>query len=282
MIKQENFGAYLANPAINASLMKKLRRSPLTAFGVDDVDTEAKAFGGAYHTWVLERDLFEGRYFEYDPDERPNLEQTFGAKVNKEWRAAQFEAAGNKGVLEANDMVDIRGMDKQLKANNPNAVALVANSEHEVSIYQTVEVGGYSYEGKARFDGINPEAGFFVDLKTTKEAHPSGFGREAGQYAYHIQMAWYKKIAELEYNRTFEVFIVAQERTAPYNSGLYKVSEAMLNKGEYELNNLLELAAHVKATGELSSYEVFSSNKYGVLPLDIPNYYVNEYDFNFK
>ena len=282
MIKQENFGAYLTNPAINASLMKKLRRSPLTAFGVDDIDTEAKAFGGAYHTWVLERELFDPRYFVYDPDKRPSLEQTFGAKVNKEWREEQYKKAGNKGILEETDMVDIRGMAKQLETNNPNAVNLIANCQHELSIYQRVEVGEYSYEGKARYDGINPEAGYIVDLKTTKEAHPSGFGREAGQYSYHIQTAWYKKIAELEYGRPFTVFIVAQERTAPYNSGLYKVSEAMLNKGEYEVNALLELAAHVKATGELNSYEVFSGNKYGVLPLDVPNYYVNEYDFNFK
>ena len=282
MIKHENFGAYVANPAINASLMKKLRRSPLTAFGVDDVDTEAKAFGGAYHIWVLEHELFAPRYFVYDPEQRPSPEQTFGAKVNKEWREEQFKEAGDKGILEAKDMEAIKAMAKQLELNNPNATALIANSEHEVSIYNRVEVGGYSYDGKARYDCINPEAGYIIDLKTTKEAHPMGFGREAGQYSYHIQMAWYKKIAELEYNRPFTVFIVAQEKTAPYNSGLYQVTEKTLNFGEYEVNHLLELAAHVKATGELNSYEVFSGNKYGVLPLDIPSYYVNEYDFNFK
>lgn len=280
MVKNENFGSYVANPAINASLLKKLRRSPLSAFGVEDIPTKAKAFGGAYHIYLLERELFGPRYFIYDEAKRPSPEQTFGAKVNKEWREAQFKEAGDRGILNQAEFDTIAGMAAQLQANNPNAVNLINDALHEVSIYSEVVYNDLKVEGKARLDGVNPERGYILDLKTTKEAHPSGFGREAGTYAYHIQMAWYKKIAEQEYNRHFEVFIIAQEATPPYNSGLYRVSEGMLNKGEYEVNHLLQLAAHVNTTGELNSYEVFANNKYGILPLDIPNYYVNEYDLD--
>ena len=78
---------------------------------------------------------------------------------------------------------------------------------------------------RARIDGINPEHGVIFDLKTSKDAHPTGFQREAGQFQYHLQMAFYKRLAELEFDKPFEVFIIAQETEAPFNSGLYRISD---------------------------------------------------------
>lgn len=284
MIKKESFTDYAAHPAINASFLKKLRKSPLTALGIDQDETAALTFGSAYHCYILEPELFDSEYLIYDPDKRPEPEKTFAAKANKEWKAEQYETAAAQGktILDSADLMKIKLMAERLKLNNINADVLIKNSEHELSVYQSVEMDGNKYDVKCRVDGLNVdlETGVMYDLKTTKDAHPDGFGRECGKYGYHISAAFYKRLLELEYNKPFEFFIIAQETEAPFNSGLYRVSTAMINKGNYEVDNLMKLANHVNRTGELSSYEIFTNDPYGILPLDIPNYFVPDYDLN--
>jgi exodeoxyribonuclease VIII len=287
MIKRETFDEYLADPAINASLLKKLRTSPLTAFGIEE-ETRSKALtlGSIYHTYLLEPDLFDDNYYIYD--ETPIIVQLIdegsksprATKKYKEWKGKQSDKANGRELVEKGQWLQIEQMAARLKENNPNAEILVRNSDHELSIYQTIEFNGKSYECKCRVDGMNAERGFIFDLKTTQDAHPEGFNRESGKFLYHIQTAFYKRLVELELGKHIQVFIIAQETAAPFNNGLYKVSPEMINKGDYEIENLLKIASHVKETGQLKSYEIFSSDPYGILPLDIPNYYVNSYDLS--
>lgn len=285
MIKHETFDEYLADPAINASLLKKLRISPLTAFGIEEEKkTKALTLGSLYHTYVLEPDLFGENYYIYD--ETPIIVELIdegaksprATKKYKDWKGTQSDLANGRDMIENGQWLQVEQMYERLKQNNPNADVLVRNSEHEVSIYQTIEFNGKSYECKCRVDGMNAERGVIFDLKTTQDAHPEGFGRECGKFSYHIQAAFYKRLVELELGKPIEVFIIAQETTAPFNNAIYRVSEAMINKGDYEIENLLKIASHVKTSGELNSYEIFSSDPYGILPLDIPNYHVNSYD----
>ena len=282
MIKTEHFDSYKAHTAINSSLLKRLRISPATAFGVEQVPSStALDFGHAYHSYILEPETFDSQYFIYDSTKRPEPDKTFAAKENKEWKAEQYEtaAAQKKAVLEASDFLRIQLMAAQLKQNLPHADKLIRNTVHERSIYQTMQVNGEDVEVKCRVDGLN-EKGVIFDLKTTKNAHPDGFNREAGIYAYHLQMAFYKQIVELEFGRPFNVVIIAQEQEAPFNSGFYSISDNMIEKGNREVAKWMKLAQHVRHTGELSSYEIFSNDPFGILSLDIPDYYVNDYDLN--
>lgn len=277
MIKTENFDSYRANPAINASYLKQLRKC-----AIKDTTSAAMDFGHAYHTWILENDKFDSEFVIYDAAARPEPEMTFGAKENKEWKNEIYKNAviAGKTVIEASDMEKIKLMAAQLKKNNLNADTLIRNSVHEQSIYQSVEIDGQKHDVKCRVDGMNSERGVIFDLKTTKDAHPSNFGRECGKFAYHLQAAFYKRLVELEYDKNFEFFIIAQETEAPFNSGLYRVSPAMIQKGNKEVEKFMKLAAHIKETGEINSYEIFTSDPYGILDLDVPDYYVNDYDIN--
>ena len=282
MIKTEHFDDYKAHNAVNSSLLKRLRISPATAFGVEEVpSTAAMDFGRAYHSYILEPETFDSEYFIYDSTKRPEPEMTFGAKANKEWKAEQFEtaAAENKAILESSDYLRIQLMAAQLRQNLPHADKLIRNTVHERSIYQTMQINGEDVEVKCRVDGLN-EKGVIFDLKTTKNAHPALFWREAGDYAYHLQMAFYKQVVELEFGRPFNVVIIAQEQEAPFNSGFYAISDNMIEKGNREVAKWMKLAQHVRHTGELSSYEIFSNDPFGILSLDIPDYYVNDYDLN--
>ena len=282
MIKTENFDSYVAHTAINASLLKRLSKSPQTAYATKTETSAAMDFGHAYHTYILEPEQFDSLYVLYDAAKRPEADKNFGSKANKEWRNAIYKQAvvDRKTVVEVSDMEKIKLMAAQLKQNSIYAERLIANTTHEQSVYQSVEIAGQQYDVKCRIDGINSEHGVIFDLKTSKDAHPSGFQREAGQFQYHLQMAFYKRLAELEFGKPFEVFIIAQETEAPFNSGMYRITPAMISKGNIEVENMLKLAAHIHRTGEIGSYEVFTNNQYGILDLDIPNYYVNDCDLN--
>jgi exodeoxyribonuclease VIII len=283
MIKTENFASYAVDPAINASFLKQLKKC-----SVENNDTVAMNFGTAFHTYILEPELFAKQYYVFDDTEQiqkgidEGLKNVRGSKMYKEWHAAETIKAGSRLMFGIDNYRTLQAMAERLKLNNPNAATLIQNSVHEKSIYQTIEIDGREYAVKCRIDGLISElnVGVIWDLKKTVNAHPDGFGRECGKYGYHISAAFYKRLAELEFNKPFEVFIIAQEETAPYNSGLYRVSPAMISKGNVEVDKLLKLAAHVKRTGELSSYEIFSSDPYGILDLDIPNYYATDYELN--
>ena len=286
MIKREKFEDYLADESINASLLKKLRKSPLTAFGLEEEkSTKALTEGSLYHTYKLEPETFGECFYIYDETKilveliDEGAKSPRATKKYKDWKGEQTDLADGREMVENGQWLKIEQMAERLKLNNPNGDILIRNSEHEV--YQDLEFEGKKFGVKCRIDGINPESGFIFDLKTTQDAHPEGFGRECGKFAYHVQAAWYKRLAELEYGKPFEFFIIAQETTAPFNSGLYRVSPAMIQKGDYEIDNLLKIAASVKDSGDLKSYEIFTSDPHGILPLDIPNYYVNHYDLSF-
>ena len=283
MIKTENFASYAVNPAINASFLKQLKKC-----SVENKDTVAMNFGTAFHTFILEPEEFQNQYYVFDDTDimkkgiEEGLKNVRGSKLYKDWKAGEEKNAGKKMMFSIGDYHTLQAMAERLKLNNPNATKLINNSLHEKSIYQSLDIDGEQFDVKCRVDGLNSElnVGFIFDLKKTVTAHPDGFGRECGKYGYHISAAFYKRLAELEFNKPFEVFIIAQEETAPYNSGLYRVSPAMIQKGNVEVDKLLKLAAHVKKTGQLSSYEIFSSDPYGILDLDIPNYYSNDYELN--
>lgn len=287
MIKKQSQDDYFADPAINASFLKKLRKSPLSAYAIEEEkESKALSLGSLYHTYILEPETFHDRYFIID--ETPIVVELIddgaksprSTKKYKEWKAEQAALAGDRELIENGLWLQVEQMALRLKQNNPNADVLIRNSDHEVSIYQDIESDGKKFGCKCRIDGFNAERGVIFDLKTTQNAHPDSFGRECGKFNYHIQTAFYKRMAELELGKPVEVFIIAQETVAPFNNALYHVSPAMIKKGDYEVEKLLKILSHVELSGELNSYEIFAKDPYGVLPLDIPNYYVNSYDLN--
>ena len=283
MIKTENFASYVVNPAINASFLKQLKKC-----SIKNDSTVAMNFGTAFHTFILEPDKFLKQYYILDDTEiikkgiEEGLKNVRGSKMYKEWKAGEEKKAGERFIFSIDDYRTLQAMADRLKLNNPNADKLIRNSVHEQSIYQTIEVDGHEYDVKCRVDGliVDNSIGVIFDLKKTVNAHPDGFGRECGKFGYHISAAFYKRIAEKEFGKKFEVFFIAQEETAPYNSGLYRANPAMIQKGDAVVNKYLKYAAHVKQTGEIKSYELFSSDPYGILDLDIPNYYTDDYELN--
>lgn len=79
---------------------------------------------------------------------------------------------------------------------------------------------------KCRPDWIATKARFLVDLKTSRDASPAGFGRLAGQYRYHGQGAFYFDGFTYDTGEAFDgfVFIVA-EKERPFAVKCYYMDD---------------------------------------------------------
>lgn len=71
--------------------------------------------GSAVDCFVLTPDDFDKQFFILDPEERPEPEKTFAAKVNKEWKAKILEDNKDKEVLDKDTMMSIEIIAEQLK-----------------------------------------------------------------------------------------------------------------------------------------------------------------------
>lgn len=278
----DKFSEYKAYDAINASFLKSLKTSPLTALNKHYSETDALRFGSIYHKYVLENHDFNNEYQVFDENKRPNQTMTMAAKENKEWKNKLCNEAKTKGIefIKPDELNQVEAMRNQLFENTPYAKTLIDGCITEVSLYTTLLIDGREIPVKCRFDGIDVEKGIIADLKTALDASPYGFSRDAGKYNYHIQAAWYMFLARMVFKKDFKMLFIAQEKTQPYNSAIYNVSNEMRIKGENELLTLIEVAAKLQQIEKAGSYEVFSNNKQGIFDLDIPSYYSGPLNFN--
>ena len=285
MFKNDLFGDYVKKEAVNASLLKDLRKSPLNAFGVEVVkESSAMTAGKMYHSFILEPDTFKDHYYAYDENERPVPESTFAKTENKEWKAGKMKEAGDRQLISRAEIEQFVTMRNILRTHiDPRIINLIGVSQKEMSLYHDLPVEGVgSIPVKCRFDAISVERGAIFDLKTTANATPDGFTREAGKFAYHVQAAFYLRVAEDYFKRPFKFFFLTQETAIPFNALAREVSPGMRQKGDYEIDRLLPAVDHIMKTGEIQSYDVFTDDALGIVPLDIPQYFVMDHEFNFK
>lgn len=122
---------------------------------------------------------------------------------------------------------------------------------NEIDVLWEEEIGGETIKMKAKIDRmlIKPKENKFaiIDVKTSSKPL-SLFGNAIERYRYHRQLAFYRRAAfkYLEQNypgETFqfhEAYITAVETTGFFESGLYKIPEEMLQKGNEEIEAILQ------------------------------------------
>jgi|TARA_B100001939_G_scaffold339544_1_gene346469 hypothetical protein len=85
-----------------------------------------------------------------------------------------------------------------------------------------------------------------VDYKTTKSCNPDSFVASIRQYGYQYQAAWYARGFEKAGFRVREFVFVAQEKTNPYATKIFKINTDNLEKYwielEYTLGNYWKYA----------------------------------------
>lgn len=221
--------------AVNWSTLKLLRESPMAyRHGITNKreDTDALAFGRLVHSLVFEPETFGRDYAIW----------TGGRRAGKDWDAF---CAGNEG----------RTIFKADEIDAASAIADAVRLHHLVAPYLDggrFEAPIFWIDGetgldcKARPDWIVEGSRTLIDLKTTVTIDGRRFGNLSARYGYHCQLAHYAAGIEAALGwRPEQVKIIAVEKTAPYDVGVFNVLDAELYAGAEEVRELLRtLKAH--------------------------------------
>lgn len=241
---------------VNYSGLKHFARSPAHyRFAMDHrdqlPDTDAMVLGRVAHLMVFEPHLLD-------------LEIAIwggGRRAGKEW--TDFQAAHEgKEIVREQDLGGLREMTRAVR-EHPDVVPHLAEGRAELTaIWQDPATG---IECRGRMDWVS-KSGVIVDLKTTRDAEPDAFARQAHQMFYHAQAAFYSDAVEVITGVRLPFMIVAVENTAPYPVQVYELSGEAIDAGRAAYRSWLRKYKRCAERGEWPGYSA------GPLPLYLPRW----------
>lgn len=231
---------YQAIDAVNWSTLKLMRESAMAymhGLTVPRKDTAALQLGRLAHTLIFEPQKFNAEYAIW----------TGGDRRGNAWHAFEAEHAGQT-IFKPCEIDDISAMADAVR-RYPPAQIYFEGAKFEQPLTWTDRVTGLPC--KAKPDWIVPAGRYLLDFKTTRTVDGRRFGMEASRYAYHLQLAHYRNGVRAALGWEPEkVLIVAAEKAAPYDVGVFQIDPVALDIAEVEVQDLLtKLAAH-RAAGE--------------------------------
>jgi len=93
-----------------------------------------------------------------------------------------------------------------------------------------------------------------VDYKTTQSVEPYTFGRSVKKYSYDLQAAWYRRGMEAAGYKVDDFVFVAQEKTYPYASKVFKMTKEQMDFGWSIMETYLENYKEYQKGKPLSVY----------------------------
>ena len=275
---------------ISYSGLKNLKTSPAHYKQYKDepaeVETDAMAFGSAYHTYILEPERFEAEYYVFDDDAiyqvliGEGFKSPRSTKQYKEWQESEMRVIGDRKVIEKDNYKKIVDMKEKLMQHY-YCRALLSKGEAEKSITGILHTTEGDINLKGRPDYIRPDKHFIIDLKTTFDASVDGFTRAAADGGYHIQAALYSDLMEMITNdgRGWSFYFIAQEKRKPYAFNIFEASAQFIGQGRYEYEQLLKLYNMCLKEGRWPGYHVFCQWKSGNIELNLPPWAVKKIEF---
>jgi hypothetical protein len=269
---------------IGSSGLKLIKKSPLHFIEEEKKETEAMQFGSAYHTFILEEEIFEQEYFVFDETEILKILISEGAKSPratnkyKDWKFEQEDLAGTKTMLDLDTFNLIKSMKNRLMSHR-YVRSLLSNGEAEKSIYTDIETfTGQKVKVKIRPDHKKNNKRIITDLKSCADASVDGFPRHAAELDYHIQAALYSSIMEAVEGKkmAWSFFFIAQEKVKPFAFNIFEASPQFISQGNYEWEQLIMLYQWCLENNKWPGDQVFTENKYGINVLNLPAWNIKE------
>jgi len=233
---------YHADPAISASQLKEISRSPyhfwskyLDPSRTPTIATSAMKLGSLTHCAVLEPDELSKRYG-ITPDRRSNAGKAL---------AAEMEASGIEAVT-AQEMEQALAMAASVRSNSTAALLLSNGTAEESRWWDDVSTG---LRCKCRPDWLSADNATIVDLKTCVDASPAGFASAVGRFSYQLQAVHY-----LCGTLATRFIFVAVEKAAPYAIGVYELDAQAMVHGAVLRHNALQVLQDCKAVNSWPGY----------------------------
>ena len=253
---------YDAIDAVNWSRLKVLGKSPahylhlLTSH--EDDDTDARQRGRVLHLAIFEPEKYAREVVVY-PEKR----------AGKAWDAFAEKHSGKEIITSRMSKV-VTEMAASVRGA-PMAAQFVSAGRPEKTVrwrYASppiAHVEGFEFACKGRLDFV-ADCGAIVDLKSTRDASPTGFAKEVLRWEYHGQLAYYRDGYFAATGIDLPVVIVAVESLAPYVVQVYRVPEDVLELGRERYTQLL---AHLNVCRRSATWPGYAE---APLELELPRW----------
>ena len=266
---------YHANPFVSKSHLDEINRSPFHYWDryinpdrVIPEPTKAMLLGSAFHTMVLEPELFERDYIiePADAPKRPTTVQRNAKKPSTQTLEAiafwdEFDKKADKKTLVSVEDFERLTIMKQ-RVNEHPAASTILNLEGvcERSYKWTDKNTGEIC--KSRPDFHTSDGTLIADLKTRGDASELGFQKSVHNFRYHVQAGWYlRSFAEAQ-----QFVFIAVESKPPHLVAVYNASEAMIAAGNRVADKNLALLAECRKANKWIGYSE------QITDLDLPRY----------
>lgn len=209
---------------LSYSALKQFEKSPnhYIQYVTKERDDSSKSMnlGSATHTWILERDKFDERYFVAPKIDKRTAD---GKKLAKE-----IEESGKTHV----SIEDFELINNMARAIEGSAWAnkLVDSWAKDYEVGFESQINGYTFKGFVDIVGDS----YIADLKTDRDASPASFIKSADNLGYHLQAAIYSTITGKEF------YWVVVENSAPHNCTVFVQSEEDYLKSKAYLFDLID------------------------------------------
>lgn len=257
-----SFPEYLALPGLNASMIKKLMRSPLAyKWALDHPDNSttsaSKALGTATHAAILEPYRMQSEFIVWD-----------GERRGKAWTEFK-EANSSLQILTSAEFAKVEAMRDSVCAYPP-ASRYLQNGVAEVTMQWIDPATGRAMKG--RIDWVTEIDGeiVLVDLKTTRDITGRKFGADAYKLGYHIQFSLYTDGWFHLTRKTPRFVVLAVENDAPHEPAVFDVSEDLLALGHEEY------MGHLSTLKECEETNIWPPRVQEEQPLQLPAWALNE------
>lgn len=269
---------------ISCSGLKQIKKSPLHFKLEEKKETEAMTFGSAYHSYILEEELFNEEYHIFDETAILNILIGEGSKSPratnkyKDWFECEMRIANGKQTINNGTLNMLKAMKDRL-THHRYANTLITKGEAEMSVYCEIELmTGQRVKVKIRPDYKKDSKRIITDLKSAASAAVNNFPRAAADMNYHLQAALYSDIMEAVEGKGmgWDFFFIAQEKTLPYAFNIFQSSAQFLAQGRYEWEALIMLYAWCMENNKWPGYQGFTESRFGVNELNLPAYSILE------
>ena len=229
---------YYNHPAMSRSKLVDLDRMTPYKFWCKYIDksiiqesTQALDFGRAFHSKILEPELF-------------NNEFCFMPKINRRTKVGKLEyeefiTNNNKIVLDDKDFLMLNSMYENINDDKfIDAKQMIQSStSNEEEFY--FELQGLKF--RAKLDSVNTKDNIIIDVKTCREAFIDGlqFGKEMIKYHSAEQVYIYTEAYKSEYNAYPEFYFITFEKQYPFEIQIFDAS-VLYEFGKYKVTELIE------------------------------------------
>lgn len=282
---------YHANTeAIGHSGLVKILRSPAhyrESVINPSAPSEAMELGTAFHTALLEPELFASDYAVLDESKFADclvslddykaaaaaLEITVGKMKKEELKQAiaarndprfkfredvMAELYGGKTILSCDDMHSISSMCANIRSHR-GAANLLSRGQAELSGFWIDQETGLLC--KMRMDWLawdeNQRPIGIADAKKAREAGSREFAKAIANFGYDIQAALYTDGLKAITGYTVPFYFIPAENTAPFAACCYKADEGMIETGRAKYRAALQLLKWCRENNEWPAYQPY-------------------------